>query len=193
MFNRESLKYLKNREWQHKHVQKYLETLRQSVLSQKHEATEIALGFRLHFFDIFLEELARAGEGELPRKRAHNFLEPFYEVKRKTQFVRQLLGGRIPKRDPSIEEFLLQILAYCKSPMIVEGVRDKIFYELIKLSVGSLEDVEEEEEDDEDPAGNSRFDQMNYFALFNLFLSRFGKRFVGQHDLTRSSDRRTHR
>lgn len=51
------------------------------MLAKKHDPAEVALGFKLHFFDIFLEELARAGEGELPQKRAHNFLEPFYEVR----------------------------------------------------------------------------------------------------------------
>ncbi|XP_003747601.2 ribosomal RNA processing protein 1 homolog A [Galendromus occidentalis] len=119
-FFRESLKYLKNRDWQHKHVQKYLETLRESVLARRHDASQVALGFKLHFFDIFLEEMARIGEGELPRKRAHNFLEPFYEI-----------------------------LAYCNSPMVVEGVRDKIFHELIKLSFGARTEGDSEGEDAE--------------------------------------------
>ncbi|OQR80348.1 ribosomal RNA processing protein 1A-like, partial [Tropilaelaps mercedesae] len=112
-----SLQYLKARDWEYKHVQKYISTLRESVLSTKQDAREMALGFRLHFFDIFLEEMARVGEGQLPQKRAHNFLEPFYEV-----------------------------LTYCKSPMVVEGVRDKVFLELVKLNSANLEEESGNEE-----------------------------------------------
>ncbi|XP_022703154.1 ribosomal RNA processing protein 1 homolog A-like isoform X1 [Varroa jacobsoni] len=117
-FFRASLQFLKARDWECKHVQKYLSTLRESVLSPKQDSREAALGFRLHFLDIFLEELARAGNGQLPRKRAHNFLEPFYEV-----------------------------LTYCKSPTLVEGVRDKVFLELVKLHAGALQEEPDEDEE----------------------------------------------
>lgn len=60
-----------------------------------------------------------------------------------------------------------QVLAYCKSPMMVEGVRDKVFIQLVKLNAAELaaenEEENDESEDDDDQSGEFEENLLLFF------------------------------
>lgn len=59
-------------------------------------------------------------------------------------------------------------MTYCKSPTLVEGVRDKVFLELVKLHAGALQ---EEPDEDEGMSTIVNLKEATVFAYSVVFLN----------------------
>ncbi|KAM6447044.1 ribosomal RNA processing protein 1 homolog B isoform 2-T2 [Liasis olivaceus] len=74
MMLRQSFEVLKRNEWNESLIEPFLNTLMTEVM---HPDSHAPIGIKLHFIDIYLEELAKVGAKELTADQNIKFIEPF--------------------------------------------------------------------------------------------------------------------
>ncbi|XP_063161352.1 ribosomal RNA processing protein 1 homolog B [Candoia aspera] len=82
MMLRQSFEVLKRNEWNESLIQPFLNTLMTEVM---HPDSHAPIGIKLHFIDIYLEELAKVGAKELTADQNIKFIEPFCKIIAKTK------------------------------------------------------------------------------------------------------------
>ncbi|KAF7251245.1 hypothetical protein EYD10_03179 [Varanus komodoensis] len=82
MMLRQSFEVLKRNGWNESLTETFLNMLMKEVLNPD---TSAAIGVKLHFIDIYLEELAKVGAKELTADQNLKFIEPFCKIVAKTK------------------------------------------------------------------------------------------------------------
>jgi len=139
---RQILEYLKSKEWDVKEVLTFSKILETTILCPDDHSHSTPLGLKLHFCDIFLEELAKVSHGVLINEVMLAFLAPF-----------------------------MKVLILTRDKIYFERIRSQIFHHLIRqsdvgldyqgeefIAEGEIEDDiyaenEGEEEAEEEPEG----------------------------------------
>ncbi|KAJ3651734.1 hypothetical protein Zmor_017752 [Zophobas morio] len=104
---RQVLFVLKNENWSRDSIKKFTEILSETILDPQRQKP---LGLLLHFIEIYLEELAKVSEGELPPHHTTNLLTPF-----------------------------IKQLAFSDDARVIDHIRKHIFVYLIRQSDLGLE------------------------------------------------------
>lgn len=116
---RESFSLVCKLSWKLKQVKKLRIVLEKTVLNATCE--KIPLGLKLHVADIYLQELARVADGQLPSRKTMWFLRPY-----------------------------CNLLATASNSILLKAVSDRVFKLIIKMSnVGVNSELDEESEQEE--------------------------------------------
>ncbi|XP_015670231.1 ribosomal RNA processing protein 1 homolog B isoform X1 [Protobothrops mucrosquamatus] len=82
MMLRQSFEVLKRNEWNESLIERFLNVLMMEVM---HPDSHAPIGIKLHFIDIYLEELAKVGAKELTADQNIKFIEPFCKILARTK------------------------------------------------------------------------------------------------------------
>ncbi|XP_072850288.2 ribosomal RNA processing protein 1 homolog B isoform X1 [Pogona vitticeps] len=130
MMLRQSFEVLRRNGWNESFTQPFLNMLTKEVM---HPDSNAAVGVKLHFIDIYLEELAKVGAKELTADQNLKFIEPFCKIAAKTKdhlFLQAISRG--------IFETIVD-----QSPFAIEDL-------MKELEAGSDDDISEDECNDEE-------------------------------------------
>lgn len=125
MMLRESFEVLKRNEWNESFSELLLNLLMKEVI---HSDSKSPVGVKLHFIDIYLEELAKVGAKELTADQNLKFLDPFCKTVAKTK-----------------DHFLLQAIIHGIFEAIVDQSPFAIEDLMNELEAGSDDDFSDEE------------------------------------------------
>ncbi|XP_061483520.1 ribosomal RNA processing protein 1 homolog B isoform X2 [Rhineura floridana] len=130
MVLRQSFEVLKRNGWNESFTEPFLNMLMKEVL---HPDSKAPNGIKLHFIDIFLEELAKVGAKELTADQNLKFIEPFCKI-----------GGKTP------DHFLLQAIIHGIFETIVDQSPFAIEDLMKEMKAGSDNGLSEEDEWNDD-------------------------------------------
>ncbi|ETE62528.1 Ribosomal RNA processing protein 1-like B, partial [Ophiophagus hannah] len=82
MMLRQSFEVLKRNEWNESLIERFLNML---IMEVMHPDSHAPIGIKLHFIDIYLEELAKVGAKELTADQNIKFIEPFCKIIARTK------------------------------------------------------------------------------------------------------------
>ncbi|XP_058041569.1 ribosomal RNA processing protein 1 homolog B isoform X1 [Ahaetulla prasina] len=82
MMLRQSFEVLKRNEWNESLIERFLNML---IMEVMHPDSHAPIGIKLHFIDIYLEELANVGAKELTAGQNIKFIEPFCKIIARTK------------------------------------------------------------------------------------------------------------
>uniref|UniRef100_A0A2D4PCR1 Uncharacterized protein n=1 Tax=Micrurus surinamensis TaxID=129470 RepID=A0A2D4PCR1_MICSU len=82
MMLRQSFEVLKRNEWNESLIERFLNML---IMEVMHPDSHAPIGIKLHFIDIYLEELATVGAKELTADQNIKFIEPFCKIIARTK------------------------------------------------------------------------------------------------------------
>uniref|UniRef100_A0A670Z0X3 Ribosomal RNA processing 1B n=1 Tax=Pseudonaja textilis TaxID=8673 RepID=A0A670Z0X3_PSETE len=82
MMLRQSFEVLKRNEWNASLIERFLNML---IMEVMHPDSHAPIGIKLHFIDIYLEELAKVGAKELTADQNIKFIEPFCKIIARTK------------------------------------------------------------------------------------------------------------
>uniref|UniRef100_A0A8C6XMM2 Ribosomal RNA processing 1B n=1 Tax=Naja naja TaxID=35670 RepID=A0A8C6XMM2_NAJNA len=82
MMLRQSFEILKRNEWNESLIERFLNMLITEVM---HPDSHAPIGIKLHFIDIYLEELAKVGAKQLTADQNIKFIEPFCKIIARTK------------------------------------------------------------------------------------------------------------
>ncbi|XP_013907439.1 PREDICTED: ribosomal RNA processing protein 1 homolog B [Thamnophis sirtalis] len=82
MMLRQSFEVLKRNEWNESLIERFLNML---IMEVMHPNSHAPIGIKLHFIDIYLEELANIGAKELTAGQNIKFIEPFCKIIARTK------------------------------------------------------------------------------------------------------------
>ncbi|XP_033003004.1 ribosomal RNA processing protein 1 homolog B [Lacerta agilis] len=129
MVLRQSFEVLKRNGWDESFTEPFLNLLMKEVI---HPDSNAPVGIKLHFIDIYLEELAKVGAKELTAAQNLKFIEPFCKIVAKTKdhlLLKVIIRG--------IFETIVD-----QSPFAIEDL-------MKELKAGSDDDLSEEDESNE--------------------------------------------
>ncbi|KAJ6667646.1 hypothetical protein lerEdw1_016767 [Lerista edwardsae] len=130
MMLRQSFEVLKRNGWNESLAEPLLDLLMKEVI---HSDSKSPVGIKLHFIDIYLEELAKVGAKELTADQNLKFIDPFCKIVARTK-----------------DHFLLQALIHGIFETIVDQSPFAIEDLMNELKAGSDDDLSEEEWSDEE-------------------------------------------
>ncbi|XP_062982638.1 ribosomal RNA processing protein 1 homolog B [Elgaria multicarinata webbii] len=115
MVLRQSFEVLKRNGWNESFTEPFLNMLMKEII---HPDSNAAIGIKLHFIDIYLEELAKIGAKELTADQNLKFIEPFCKIVAKTKdhlvlqaIVRGIFETIVDQSPFAIEDLMKELRA----------------------------------------------------------------------------------
>ncbi|NWW88103.1 RRP1B protein, partial [Rhynochetos jubatus] len=139
MVLRQSFEVLKRNEWDESLIEPFLQLLMKAIMNPNSNAPT---GIKLHFIDIYLDELAKVGAKELTADQNLKFIEPFCKIaaKSKDQCVLHAIAT-------GIFEVIVD-----QSPYAIEDLMKELG------SIGSEEDMSEEDKKENEEEHKTKAD-----------------------------------